>query len=31
MKKIYFPLIEISGPELEIRAFVDREIVRWTM
>jgi hypothetical protein len=30
MKKNYFPLIEISGPELEIRAFVDREIVRWT-
>ena len=30
MKKNYFPLIEISGPESEIRAFVDREIVRWT-
>jgi hypothetical protein len=30
MKKNYFPLIEISGPELEIRSFVDREIVRLT-
>ena len=30
MKKNYFPLIEISGPESEIRAFFDREIVRLT-
>jgi hypothetical protein len=28
MKKKYYPQITISGPESEIRAFIDREIVR---
>ena len=28
MEKQYYPKITISGPESEIRAFVDREIVR---
>ncbi|MCE2705266.1 MAG: hypothetical protein LW624_07330 [Terrimonas sp.] len=29
MEKQFYPQITISGLESEIRAFVDREIVRW--